>query len=106
VHTLPARAELTFVRTVASDTVHIVLSVPASATDEEPEAMSLGEGLAALAAGQMPTTVLCGRQTHPAPSGRHEHTGRFADDDLCRACYRALPADDQWRAFEHPQSAA
>lgn len=97
---LPELAELSFVRAVASGTVHIVVSVPTWAEPEEPPAMSMAEGLAKLAAGELATTVLCGRQAELAGT-RYEPVGRFADEDLCRACHRALPAAEQWRAFQH-----
>lgn len=102
---LPELAELSFVRTVATGTVHIVISVPTWAEAEEPPSLSIAEGLAKLAGGELATTVLCGREAVFGGT-RHEPVGRFADEDLCRACHRALPADEQWRAFEHDTPAA
>lgn len=102
---LPDDAELKFIRTLASGTVHMIVDEPERATDEIP-AVSIGAGLAAWAAGARPVTVLCGRDTQPVLTDRHDWTGEFADDDLCHACYRALHPADRWRAFEHPQPAA
>ncbi|MFI2348845.1 hypothetical protein ACH492_17710 [Streptomyces sp. NPDC019443] len=50
-----------------------------------------------------PTVTRCGKRTFPQYGDRHGATGRFADEDLCGACYRTLTPEDQERAFEHEQ---
>ncbi|WP_282204505.1 hypothetical protein [Kitasatospora fiedleri] len=84
--------------------MHLVADQPDS--DDDGPAMSIAAGLAAWAAGARPVIVRCGRPTYPVITPRWEPVGEFADDDLCRACYRTLHPDDQHRAFDHPQPTA
>lgn len=86
--TIPAGAELRFILATRTGTVHIAVWLPPFHPDATP-AMSLA-----------PVVTRCGKHTVPV-GGRHESVGRFADEQLCGACYRTLAPADQERAFEH-----
>jgi hypothetical protein len=104
---LPDHAELHFVETVATGTVHIEARVPVWATSDEPaETYTMGDGTGRVLASLLgsPTVVRCGQRTfpgHPGPDARHKFTSRFDDGQLCAACYRTLTPAEQSRAFEH-----
>ena len=103
---LPEHAELLFVRTTGTGTVHLFVRLPAWCTDPAPEGDAITGGAAFVALAATTTVTLCGQHTMPQAEHRHERVTSFADEDLCRACYRTLHLDDQPRAFEHPQPAA
>ncbi|MFE2346444.1 hypothetical protein [Kitasatospora cineracea] len=102
---LPDDAELRFIRTVATGTVHLIITPRERATDTTP-AVSIATGLTAWASGARPVITRCGAHTQPVITTRWEYVSEFDDDDLCRACYRTLAPADQHRAFEHAQAAA
>ncbi|PPS89424.1 hypothetical protein [Streptomyces sp. MH60] len=104
---LPEHAELYFVETVYSGTVHIEVRVPVwwRATSEPTETIKMGDGTgrALKALLETPTVVQCGRETYPHAETKHQFTTRFHDGQLCGRCYRTLHSEDQARAFEHEQ---
>lgn len=101
---IPSDAELLFVESLTSGTVHIAIRYKAHhlTEDEVTEVVSGGAALVAMAV--TPTVTRCGKRTFPQFERDHVKTARFADDQLCRACYRTLAPEDQMRAFEHAQS--
>lgn len=109
VQRLPEHAELYFVETIATGTVHIEARVPVWARHDEPTEtyrMGDGTGRALQALLGTPTVVRCGQRTFPgspASDARHKFTDCFDDEQLCGACYRTLHPDEQARAFEHRQ---
>jgi hypothetical protein len=107
---LPEHAELYFVETLSTGTVHIEARVPVWATLDDPviDTIRMGDGTGRVLAALLgtPTVVRCGQRTfpsHPGDDARHKFTGRFRDEQLCAACYRTLTVEDQSRAFEHEQ---
>lgn len=107
---LPDHAELYFIETVATGTVHIETRVPVWATPDEPgETVRMGDGTGRVLAALFgtPTVTRCGQRTFPHIAdrniARHVFTTRFHDDQLCAACHRTLTPADQERAFEHEQ---
>ncbi|MFE5847779.1 hypothetical protein ACFQ7N_39775 [Streptomyces niveus] len=107
---LPEHAELHFIETLATTTVHIEARVPVWATPDEPaETIAMGDGTGRFLAAIFgtPTIVRCGQRTFPhvpdRSKARHAFTSRFRDEQLCVACYRTLTPEDQPRAFEHEQ---
>lgn len=107
---LPEHADLYFIETVATGTVHIEARVSVWATPDEPaESIRMGDGTGRVLAALFgtPTVVRCGQRTFPhiadRDKARHVFTTRFRDGQLCAACYRTLTADEQHLAFEHDQ---
>ncbi|MFE4863255.1 hypothetical protein [Streptomyces sp. NPDC056670] len=102
---LPESAELKFVETLSSGTVDIDVYVPAWARPEPTETLTMGAsgGRVLKTMLETPVVVRCGLPTHPnrPVNAKHQYTGRFEDERLCRGCYRTLHEDDQARAFEH-----
>lgn len=98
---IPSDAELLFVETVATGTVHIAIryQVHHLTQDKVTEVISGGAAFVALAI--TPTVTRCGKRTFPQSERDHVKTGRFRDEQLCAACYRTLAPADQERAFEH-----
>ncbi|MGW9067953.1 hypothetical protein ACWGQT_00675 [Streptomyces yangpuensis] len=95
-------AEFRFVQTNTTGTVHINIFYPAWATSREPSRLVASGGAAFLQMTLTPSVTRCGLRTYPwDPNGPYTGVARFADEDLCRACYRSLHEDDQPRAFEH-----
>lgn len=82
-------AELFFIKHEETGTVHIVVRMPLWHRD------------ARWASDLSPWTTQCGRITAAGPGSTYQGTGRFRDEQLCRACYRTLTPADQERAFEH-----
>lgn len=102
---LPEHAELYFVETVYSGTVHIEVRVPVWARPEPTETITMGDGTGRVlkALLETPTVVLCGIRTYPAGETKHRFTTQFLDGQICGRCYRLLHEEDQFRAFEHDQ---
>jgi hypothetical protein len=100
---IPSDAELMFIETVSTGTVHIGVRYRAYhlAEDQVTETVSGGAAFVALAV--TPTVTRCGKRTFPQFERDDVKTTRFSDDQLCRACYRTLTVEDQERAFEHDQ---
>jgi hypothetical protein len=110
---LPEHADLFFIETLATGTVHIDARVPVWARADEPTGsvqMNDGTGRFLAEMFETPTVVRCGQRTFPhipdLSKARHQFTTRFRDEQLCGACYRTLTAADQSRAFEHETPAA
>ena len=102
---IPADAELRFIETVATGTVHITVRYSPHHLGRQPEIEPPVQGGAAFVAmAHAPTVTRCGRRVFPQFEDRHLGTDRFRDDQLCTACYRTLAPADQERAFEHAQS--
>lgn len=102
---IPCDAELLFVESLATGTVHIAVRYSVHDIDESPAAGEVINGGAAFVAlAVSPTVTRCGKRTFPQFERDHEKTARFRDEQLCRACYRTLAPEDQERAFEHAQS--
>ncbi|MFJ6559915.1 hypothetical protein ACIQMV_08540 [Streptomyces sp. NPDC091412] len=101
---IPSDAELMFIETVDTGTVHIAVRYSAhdigrsSSTDRV-----ISGGAAFVAMSITPTVTRCGKRTFPQFERDHVKNPRFADERLCRACYRTLAPEDQERAFEHAQ---
>lgn len=97
----PDREPLEFVRNGTTGTVHVVASETdhvehyqrAIDRDLLPE-----EPMLHLALG--PVLTLCGWLARTSPAFNDHRTDCFNDDDLCRACHRAL-GDRAAEAFEH-----
>jgi hypothetical protein len=105
---LPAGADIRFIRTIGTGTVHLLVLPPDPGPTVEPDEAIPMDGSGQALAGLLgtPTITRCGQHTFPyAPNAdaRHGFTWRFIDDQLCAACYRTLHPDDQGRAFDHPQ---
>jgi hypothetical protein len=100
---IPFDADLMFIETVATGTVHIAVRYePHHVTDYQVTETIAGGG-AFVAMAMEPTVTRCGKRTFPQFERDHEKTNRFRDDQLCRACHRTLHPDDQERAFDHEQ---
>ena len=100
---IPSDADLLFVESLATGTVHIAVQYrPHHLSEGEPTEVIKG-GAALVAMSITPTVTRCGKRTFPQFERDHQKTNRFSDDQLCRACYRTLTAEDQERAFEHGQ---
>lgn len=102
---LPDHAELYFVQTVPTGTVHIEARVPVWARPQPTETIRMGDGTGSMLAAvfETPTVVRCGQRTFPgrADEDRYVFTACFRDEQLCAGCYRTLTPADQSRAFEH-----
>ncbi|WP_328920677.1 hypothetical protein OG911_28150 [Streptomyces sp. NBC_00208] len=99
---IPNDAELMFIKTVATGTVHIAVRYSPYDLARQPSVGPVISGGAAFVALSVsPTVTRCGKRTYPQSGRDHLKTGRFADEQLCRACYRTLTEVDQERAFEH-----
>lgn len=101
---IPCDADLRFIETVATGTVHIAVRYSAHDRGRQPTIAPVISGGAAFAAMAIqPTVTRCGRRVFPQFEDKHLGTDRFRDDQLCGACYRTLAPADQERAFEHAQ---
>lgn len=100
---IPFDAELRFIESTATGTVHIAVRYSAHDLGRQSTVQVISGGSAFAAMAVQPTVTRCGRRTFPQFEDAHCGTDRFRDDQLCRACYRTLPPDDQERAFEHAQ---
>lgn len=101
---IPNDAELMFIETVATGTVHIAVRYSPHDLGRQPSVGPVISGGAAfMALAISPTVTRCGKRTFPQFERDHLKTDRFADEQLCRACYRTLAEADQERAFEHGQ---
>jgi len=101
---LPEHAELRFIETAATGSVHFEVWLPRWALPEPTESISPdGSGAMFKALLTAPTIVQCGIRTFPGPGARHQYTECFYDGQLCARCYKTLHPDDQARAFEHEQ---
>lgn len=100
---IPSDAELLFVESLTSGTVHIAVRYEAHHLPEGEVTEVLSGGAALVAMAVTPTVTRCGKRTFPQFERDHVKTARFADDQLCRACYRTLAPEDQVRAFDHGQ---
>jgi hypothetical protein len=102
---LPNHAELYFIETRATGTVHIEARVPVWARPQPTETIRMGDGTGEMLATvfETPTVVRCGQRTFPGrpDEGRYVFTTCFRDEQLCAGCYRTLTPADQPRAFEH-----
>lgn len=99
---IPPDADLRFIKTVATGTVHIAVRYSPHHLGRQPEvAPAISGGAAFVAMAHAPTVTRCGRRTFPQFEYRHVGTDRFRDEQLCTACYRTLAPADQERAFEH-----
>lgn len=101
---LPIDAELRFIESRATGTVHIAVRYSAYGLSRQPTLGVITGGAAFAAMAVHPTVTRCGKRTFPQFEDRHIGTDRFRDEQLCRACYRTLAPADQERAFEHAQS--
>lgn len=105
---IPRGADVLFVETRQTGTVHLVVLPSDDYPDEDAvEFIPMdGSGRALAALLGTPTVTRCGLKTFPhSPSrgARHGMTYRFRDEQLCAACYRTLAPEDQARVFEHAQ---
>lgn len=100
---IPSDADLLFVESVASGTVHIAVRYQVHHLDEDAVIETVDGGGALVAMAVSPTVTRCGKRTFPQFERDYVKTARFSDDQLCRACYRTLTSEDQERAFEHGQ---
>ncbi|MDX3520751.1 hypothetical protein [Streptomyces scabiei] len=101
---IPADAELMFIETAATGTVHIAVRYSAHDIGRSPStAEVISGGAAFVAMAVVPTVTRCGKRTFPQFERDHVKNPRFHDEHLCRACYRTLAPQDQERAFEHAQ---
>jgi hypothetical protein len=101
---IPSDAELRFIETAATGTVHIAIRYSVHHLGRQPTIAPVISGGAAFAAMSIqPTVTRCGRRVFPQFEDRHLGTDRFHDEQLCGACYRTLAPVDQERAFEHAQ---
>lgn len=99
---IPSDAELRFIETITTGTVHIAVRYSPHHLGRQPSiAPVISGGSAFVAMATQPTVTRCGRRTFPQFEDRHLGTDRFADDQLCGACYRTLAPEDQERAFDH-----
>jgi hypothetical protein len=98
---IPSDADLMFIETVGTGTVHIAVQYRPWHTSKDSviEIVEGGDPLVALAIS--PTVTRCGKRTFPQFERDHVKTKRCRDEQLCRACYRTLAPADQERAFEH-----
>lgn len=96
-------AELAFIQTVSSGTVHIEVRYQTydSPYEETFEEIPWAEGLYSMFTG--PHIVLCGARTYPVGERTHHYTDCFPDERLCANCHRMLHPDDIERAFRHRQ---
>jgi hypothetical protein len=102
VEPIPGDADLRFIETVATGTVHIAVKYSPHHLGRQPEiAPDVLGGSAFVAMAVSPTVTRCGRRVFPQFEDKHVGTNRFHDDQLCAACYRTLTPADQERAFEH-----
>lgn len=98
---IPFDADLLFVETVSTGTVHIAVRYQAHHLTDDPSIETVKGGGALVALALSPTVTRCGQRTFPQAERDHVKTSRFHDEQLCRACYRTLVPADQERAFEH-----
>lgn len=103
---LPELAELYFIETTGTGTVHIEVRVPRWMQEPTETVSPDGSGGMIEALLSTPTIVQCGVRTFPDPGARHQRTDRFFDGQLCGRCYKTLHEDDQPLAFEHEQPIA
>ncbi|MFG7942916.1 hypothetical protein [Streptomyces cacaoi] len=96
---IPSDADLLFVETVSTGTVHIAVQYRPWHLTPVIQTVEGGGALVALAVS--PTVTRCGKRTFPQFERDHVKTNCFRDEQLCRACYRTLAPADQERAFEH-----
>lgn len=96
----PESEELEFIENTRTGTVHIL-----PWDDRPPEKIpegTLGDVAFVLLTGPAPL-MLCGtRLRHTWPGAPGQPVSEFPDENLCRACVRAL-GDQSVRAFGHPQ---
>lgn len=100
---IPSDAELLFVETAATGTVHIAVRYSVHHLEDQGVTASVSGGAAFIDMAITPTVTRCGKRTFPQFEHDHVKTGRFRDEQLCAACYRTLAPADQARAFEHPR---
>lgn len=100
---IPCDAELLFIESTRTGTVHIAVKYGAwhDLGPEIEEAVTGGASFIDLALA--PAVTRCGKRTFPQFEDAHQGTDRFSDDRLCAACHRTLHPDDWERAFEHKQ---
>jgi hypothetical protein len=98
---IPCDADLMFIETVSTGTVHIAVQYRAHHLDDDSVTEVIEGGSALVAMAISPTVTRCGQRTFPQFERDHVKTNRFRDEQLCRACYRTLAPADQERAFEH-----
>lgn len=98
---IPDDAELRFIETVATGTVHIAVRYSPHYLGRQQSLGVISGGAAFAAMAVHPTVTRCGQRTFPQFEDKHVGTNRFRDEQLCRACYRTLAPADQERAFEH-----
>lgn len=99
---IPSDADLRFIKTVATGTVHIAVRYSPHHLGRQPSvAPVISGGSAFVAMAVQPAVTRCGRRVFPQFEDKHVGTNRFRDEQLCAACYRTLTAADQERAFEH-----
>lgn len=95
-------ADPEFIKLRARRTVHVI------GERDRPPLNVLGEPMTQaelLAYG--PVFTRCGLILHQHRRGLQDNAhgiDAFPDEDLCRACYRAVPAAEHGRLFEHPQA--
>lgn len=100
---IPSDAEFRFIKAQATGTVHIAIRYSPHDLGRQPSLGVVTGGAAFAAMAVQPTVTRCGKRTFPQFEDRHIGTGRFRDEQLCRACHRTLTPADQERAFEHAQ---
>lgn len=98
---IPSDADLMFIESTATGTVHIAVQYRPWHLSKDPVLATVKGGGALVAMAIAPTATRCGRRTFPQFERDHVKTGRFRDEQLCRGCYRTLAPADQERAFEH-----
>jgi hypothetical protein len=98
---IPCDADLMFIETVSTSTVHIAIQYRAHHLNDDAVIEIVEGGSALVAMAISPTLTRCGKRTFPQFERDHVKTNRFRDEQLCRGCYRTLTPADQERAFEH-----
>lgn len=98
---IPPDADLMFIETAATGTVHIAVRYRPYHLDGDPVIETVVGGAALIDLAMSPTVTRCGKRTFPQFERDHVKTSRFRDEQLCRACHRTLAPADQERAFEH-----
>lgn len=100
---IPCDADLMFIETASTGTVHIAVQYRPWHLTDDPVIETVEGGGALVALAISPTVTRCGKRTFPQFERDHVKTGQFRDEQLCAACYRTLAPEDQERAFEHAQ---
>lgn len=98
----PNGIEPQFVKLRARRTVHVIGDRTEPFRNLLDQEMTQAELLA-----YGPIATRCGQVIRQHLGGLQDNAhgiDAFPDEDLCRACYRTVPASERGRLFEHPQA--